>query len=211
MSTGGLAVLARALDPQVATPEDETSARILDAALALGAASGLRNLTMDDVARRARVGRMTVYRRFGDRDSLVEALVVRETRRCLAQLDAAVRPEQPISEQVAEGFVTALRIAAEHPLLARLVTVEPEVVLDALTAGRLGAFMPAVAFLAHRLRQSQAAGVIGADVDVDVTAELLARVAFSFVLVPGSTLPLDDEDRLREIARRHLVPLLTGA
>jgi TetR/AcrR family transcriptional regulator, repressor for uid operon len=208
MATPALQVLARALDPQVGTPEDATSERILDAALALAAASGLRHLTMDDVARRAGVGRMTVYRRFSDRDGLVEALVIRETRRCLAALDGAADASQPIADQVAEGFVTSIRLATEHPLLARLTRVEPEVVLDFLNTGPAGAFGAAVAFLSHRLRQSQEAGVLGPHVDVGVTAELLARLAFSFVLVPASGLPLDDDERLRAIARAHLAPLL---
>jgi AcrR family transcriptional regulator len=203
-----LAVLARALDRDVAPPDDAASEKILDAALELSAAAGVRSLTMDAVARRAGVARMTVYRRFGDRESLVEALGVRETRRCLTELDAAARPDQPIAEQIAAGFVTSLRLAAEHPLLARLARVEPEVVLGTLTAGHGGAFAAAVAFLSSRLRESQRAGVLGADVDVDVAAELLCRVAFSYVLVPQSALPLDDEDALRAIARRHLLPLL---
>jgi TetR/AcrR family transcriptional regulator, repressor for uid operon len=160
------------------------------------------------VARRAGVGRMTVYRRFGDRERLVEALTVRETKRCLAELEAAADPGQPIAEQVAEGFVTSLRLAREHPLLARLARVEPEAVLASMTAGGSGAFAAAVAFLADRLRRSQAAGVLDGDVDVAVAAELLVRVAVSFVLVPDSALPLDDEDALREIARRRLVPLV---
>lgn len=206
----GLAVLARALDPQVGTPNDAASEKILDAALQLSAASGVRNLTMDEVARRARVGRMTVYRRFKDRDGLVEALGVRETRRLLAELDAATNPADPIEEQMAAGFVTSLRITAEHPLLARLARTEPETVLEALNGGTTGAFFPAVAFLAHRLQLAQAAGVVGKDVDVVAAAELVVRVAVSFVLVPESRLPLDDEDALRDVARRHLVPLVKG-
>jgi AcrR family transcriptional regulator len=197
--TGSLSVLARALDPAVGTPDDAMSNRILDAALALSAASGVRNLTMDEVARRARVGRMTVYRRFGDRDGLVEALTVREARRCFAALDGAADPEQPLADQIAAGFVTSLRISAEHPLLARLARVEGETVLETLNNGL---FDTAVGFLASRLRLAVP------DADVDVAAELLVRIACSFVLVPGSGLPLDDEDRLREIARAHLVPLL---
>jgi AcrR family transcriptional regulator len=194
-----LGVLARALDPGVDTPEDAVSERILDAALALSAASGIRNLTMDAVARRARVGRMTVYRRFGDRDGLVDALTVRETRRCFAALDSAADPAQPPAEQIAAGFVTSLRMAAEHPLLARLARVEAETVLEALNGG---VFDAAVAFLAERLRPLVPAR------DADVAAELLVRIACSFVLVPGSRLPLDDDARLRAIARDHLVPIL---
>jgi AcrR family transcriptional regulator len=193
------ALLARALDPEVDTPEDAVSERILDAALAISAASGIRNLTMDAVARRARVGRMTVYRRFGDRDGLVDALTVRETRRCFAVLDGAAEADQPLADQIAAGFVTSLRIAAEHPLLARLARVEGESVLEALNGG---VFDAAVAFLAARLR------VAAPDADADVAAELLVRIACSFVLVPGSGLPLGDEERLRAIARAHLVPLL---
>jgi AcrR family transcriptional regulator len=161
MGTPALAVLARALDPEVGTPDDATSERILDAALALSAASGLRHLTMDDVARRAGVGRMTVYRRFSDRDGLVDALV------------------------------------------------EREIVLAFLNSGPGGVFGAAVAFLSHRLRESQDAGVLPAELDVDVAAELLVRLALSFVLVPRSGLPLDDDERLRAIARAHLAPLLT--
>jgi AcrR family transcriptional regulator len=208
MESAASTVLSRALDKEVNTPEDAISERILDAALAISAASGLRNLTMDEVARRAHVGRMTVYRRFRDRDGLVQALGVRETRRCLAELDAATDPAQPIAEQVAEGLVTSLRLAAEHPLLARLARVEPEVVLETLNARRGGAFAAAVAFLADRLGRAQRAGVLSEDVDVEVAAELLSRIAFSFVLVPGSALPLGDADRMRDIARRHLLPLL---
>src|SRR6478672_13881339 len=118
MTAPALATLTRALAD--APADDATSTRILDAALELAGASGLRNLTMDDVARRAGVGRMTVYRRFGDRGRLIEALTAREAIAFLARMDAASRPEDPIADQVAAGFATAIRLAREHPLLNRL-------------------------------------------------------------------------------------------
>jgi AcrR family transcriptional regulator len=205
-----LALLQRALAEGAETPADAVSERILDAALDLAGASGLRNLTMDQVARRAGVGRMTVYRRFGDRDGLVQALTVRESRRCLAELDSAADVSQPMEEQIAEGFVVSLRLAATHPLLARLATAEGDVVLQTLTARRGGVFTVATTFLAERLRAAQRSGVLPADVDVDAVAELLVRLTMSFVLLPASTLPLHDEERLRDIARRHLVPLVVA-
>ena len=204
MTAPALATLTRALAD--APADDATSTRILDAALELAGASGLRHLTMDDVARRAGVGRMTVYRRFHDRQGLVDALSARESRRCLAELVGAADPSQPIADQIAAGFVTSVRLAAEHPLLARLARAEPESVLTALNAG---VFAVAVEFVAERLRQSQAAGVLG-KVDVDASAELLVRLALSFVLVPGSKLPLDDPERLAAIARDQIAPILTG-
>src|SRR5205085_573019 len=147
-----VALLARAPDAKVAPPDDAVSERILDAALGLAAASGIRHLAMDDVASRAGVGRMTVYRRFGDKSRLVEALAIREGRRCLAELDAAAAPDQAAADQVAEGFVTSVRLSREHPLLNRLARIEPESVLRALTDDGAALFVLARTFLAARLR-----------------------------------------------------------
>lgn len=209
MATATAGVLERALDPSIAPPDDAASESILDAALALAAAFGLRNLTMDDVAKRAHVGRMTVYRRFGSKERLVEALTVRESRRCLAQLDAAAPPDAPLEEQVAAGFATGLRIAREHPLLNRLARLEPETVVEAFAAdgGRL--FGVARGFVAARLRAAQDAGVLGS-LAVDEVAELLVRLCLSFVLVEDSVLPIDNDEDAREVARRFIVPLLAG-
>jgi AcrR family transcriptional regulator len=200
-------LLVRALDPSVEPPSDDVSGRILDAALELAAASGIRNLTMDDVASRARVGRMTVYRRFGDKATLVEALTIRESRRCLEELDAAIGPDAPIEDQVAAGFVTSLRLAREHPLLDRLGRFEPEAVLEALRADGGAVFAAARAFVAARLRASQEAGVVGS-LDVDTAAELLVRVAVSFVLVRDTALPIDDDEEAADLARRLIAPML---
>jgi TetR/AcrR family transcriptional regulator, repressor for uid operon len=203
------AMLARALDPDFEPPDDAMSERILDAALALAASSGVRHLTMDDVARRARVGRMTVYRRFGTRENLLEALTTREGRRCLAELDDAMAPDAPIVDQVAEGFVTSLRLAREHPLLARLARSEPDSMLESLRADGGGMFAFARAFLAERLRASQRAGVLGA-VQVEESAELLVRLAFSFVLIDDTVMPVDDEPRCRALARSLVAPILAA-
>ena len=202
-------VIALALDPSVEPPADDVSERVLDAALALAAAFGLRNLTMDEVAKRARVGRMTVYRRFGSRERLIEALTVRESRRCLAQLDAAAPPDAPLEEQVAAGFATGLRIAREHPLLNRLARVEPETAVEAFAAdgGRL--FGVARGFATARLRAAQDAGVLG-ELAVEEVAELVVRLCLSFVLIEDSALPIEDEAGAREVARRFIVPLLSG-
>lgn len=177
MSVG---LLTRALG----TPVPADSDHILDAALALAAASGIKNLTMDDVARRAGVGRMTVYRRFGTRDALTDALAGREARRCLAELDAASPVDAPLEEQVVAGFTTAIRLSQEHPLLARLARVEPDTVLETFTTGPL--FALCVDYLADRLRRMHAD---------PAPAELLVRIALSFVLLPDTQLDVDQAAR----------------
>jgi TetR/AcrR family transcriptional regulator, repressor for uid operon len=202
-------LLVRALDPEVAPPDDATSGRILDAALAVAAASGVRHLTVDEVAQRAGVGRVTVYRRFGDRQRLIDALAVREARRCLAVLDAATTPEQPIADQVAEGFVASLRLIRGHPVLSRLATHEPDLLLEALRDDRAPIFALARSYLAGRLAAAERAGA-RTDIDVGQAAEVLVRLMVSFALIGDSVLPIDDEDEARELARRLLAPILAG-
>lgn len=199
-------LVARALDPGDVVPDDPASERILDAALDLAAASGLRHLTMEDVARAAGVGRATVYRRFGDREALVDALSTREARRCLAELAAASDPSAPVIDQFAEGFVVSVRLLRSHPLLRRLVLVERQILLQALDDGL---FELARGFLADRIRVAQRLGEVR-DVDADQAAEILTRVTTSFALLPATSLDLDDADRMRKVARELLAPVLFG-
>lgn len=200
-------VVARALDPEAITPDDPTSRRILDGALDAAAASGIKNLTLEDVARRAGVGRVTVYRRFGGRQELIESLAVREARRCLAVLDEATTPDQPISEQVAEGFVAGLRLIRQHPLISRLVTHEPDVVLESLTNQRAGIFPLVRAFVAARIAASEPERERSPE-ELEQIAEVFLRVTLSFALLRDSALPLGDENAAREAARRLIAPIV---
>src|SRR5215217_3310862 len=57
-------------------PREERADRaILRAAIELIAAQGIRDLRMEDVADRARVGKATIYRRYRSKDELVTAAV----------------------------------------------------------------------------------------------------------------------------------------
>ena len=60
--------------------------RILDAALGQFEDFGLRRSTMEDIARRCGLSRITIYRRFPRKENLVEAVVLRELRNFLGDL-----------------------------------------------------------------------------------------------------------------------------
>jgi AcrR family transcriptional regulator len=202
-------LLAQALDPAVSPPDDALSERILDAALAVASASGVRHLTMDEVARRAGVGRMTVYRRFGDRGRLVDGLIARETRRGLEQIAAELDPDADPRERMAQGFVAALRVAREHPLLLRFSQLEPEAFLAELNAPGDPAGALAREFLAQQIREGQRSGELRAG-DAEAAAELLFRIGVSFVLMPKSTIAIEDDDVARELARNLIAPIVSA-
>ena len=66
---------------------EDTVLRPVAAAALDELASRLRRRSMEDVARRAGVSRMTVYRRFESKRGLVEVVMAREVRRCIDELD----------------------------------------------------------------------------------------------------------------------------
>jgi AcrR family transcriptional regulator len=200
-------VLALAFDPEVSTSDDATSERVLDAALELAAAAGLQHLTMDDVAQRAGVGRMTVYRRFGSRTALVDALAVRECRGCLERIAAAIDPAAPADERIAAQFTETLAVIREHPLLAHLAHFEPESLLRELTRDGSAVFRLVREFLIGLIADGQRAGELVPG-DPAIHAELALRLGASFVLMPDSVLPLDDEQATRETIRALIAPML---
>ncbi len=204
-TSGDESPLARAL----ARPETEErlARQILDAALEQFTIFGLRRSSVDDVARRAGVSRVTVYRRFQNKDGLVEACLLREVSRFFRELDDAVAPLPAMRDRVVEGFVVALRHTRAHPLFGGLLRLEPEVVLPYLTVGGGPALTVTTDYLTSHLRRARHSEG-RPDADPRPVAELMVRVAVSFLLNPAGCIELDDEEQSRAFARRYLAPLL---
>ena len=100
---------------------------ILDAARELFLEFGLRRTTMDDVARRAGVGRVTVYRHYADKKALFAAVVMRECARALREIELAIAPhEDDVETYLVEWFTQIVFVALEHPLRKRLLVSDPE-------------------------------------------------------------------------------------
>jgi len=63
-------------------------------------------------------------------------------------------------------------------------------------------------FVAGQLRREQQAGNISGEVDVELVAEVMTRLSSSFLVTPSHVVDLDDDEQLRAVARRFLVPML---
>ena len=188
---------------------DPYAERILEAAYEEFLEHGLRRTSMDDIARRAGVGRATLFRRFAGRDALVRALVAREVRRAIAVVDHEIMSVGDPEAQVTAGFLAFLEHLRSHPLLQRLLVTDPAEVLPLLTVEGDVPLAAGRAYIAAQLERTRADGA-SIIADPDELAELLARLALSFVLTPRSVLPLDDARRLPETVRTTLVPLILG-
>ncbi|WP_113702439.1 TetR/AcrR family transcriptional regulator [Nonomuraea lactucae] len=100
---------------------------VLDAARDCVLAYGVRRTTLTDVARRAGVSRMTIYRRWPDVRSLVADLMTREWVGALADFD--------MSDPVA-AVVEGVRRLRGHPLWRKIVEADPELLLPYLLRQR---------------------------------------------------------------------------
>ena len=104
-------------------PEDQ----LLDAARDAILAVGWSRTTLTDVARRAGVSRMTIYRRWPDTQSLLADLMTREWSTLLAVGES----EDPLVGLV-DGIVATVGAARENELLRRIADVDPEMLLPYL-------------------------------------------------------------------------------
>jgi len=203
-------LLERALTDALERAEesDEIALRLLDAAYEQFCRMGIRRSTMEDVARRAGVSRITAYRRFATKDALVEQVVRREFRRYFDQFLHDIQQAETAADRVVLGFASALGAIRRNPLIGGLMAVEPDVLVPSMVSDGGNTLATVQRFVAGQLRREQQAGNVSEDVDVELVAELMTRVSASFLVTPSQVVDLDDDEQVREVARRFLVPML---
>ncbi len=114
---------------QESAPEDG----YLDAARDTILAVGWRRTTLTDVAKRAGVSRMTIYRRWPDMQALLADLLVREWGGLLADALVGGPADRAGIVDGVLGTVSGLR---GNPLFRKIVDVDPELLLPYLLQRR---------------------------------------------------------------------------
>src|SRR5690349_15854284 len=92
---------------------DSADSALLDAARESIMAVGVRRTTLTDVARRAGVSRMTVYRRFPDVTALVQSLMTREFVALINDARDAAPADANARERFASSFAEGVRRLSE--------------------------------------------------------------------------------------------------
>jgi AcrR family transcriptional regulator len=188
---------------------NQTRERILAAAAEQVEDFGLRRFTIDDVARRLRMSRVTIYRYFPKRNRLLEAVLLREQHRFLEQVGAVVATRPTLEEKLVEGVVFALGYLRRHRLLQRVLRTEPELILPALTTRGGPVLAAGREFIAQIARQApEPEGLALSPAELEAVSELLARAVLSFLLTPESVLGMSDDAEVRAFAEHYLGPML---
>lgn len=194
--------------PEPEDADDPIREQLLDAASAQFENIGIARSTMNDITRRAGLARMTLYRRFANKQELVEATLLREAAGFLADLQHEIDAHDTVEAKLTEGFVFTVETLREHELLNRLLETEPEATVPHFTVQGTPLIAAAAEFLASEI--SRTIPDSRSHEELLVVAELTVRLVVSFVLTPSTTIDLDDPDVSRAFARNHLGPLLDG-
>jgi AcrR family transcriptional regulator len=184
----------------VAVDEDD---RLLDAARACVLAVGVRRTTVTDVARRAGVSRMTLYRRFPDLEGVLAALMTREFGRLVAGAAGSAEGSNT-RERLVATVVQGSRALVADPLFERLLDVDPELLLPYVTQ-RLGG-MQKMAVAASARLLAEADDSVRDDAPPEVLAAGMELIARGFVLASHGEMALDPWAELARAIDGYLRP-----
>lgn len=203
-----VAILGSALSSVDQAPETQ---RILDAATEVFVEFGIRRTTTSDIARRAGIDRVTVYRRLGSKDAVVQAVVTREATRLFDLVTARARQGPRIEERIELGFAAMMEQVRSNALLARMLQVEPDTVRAQLTSEGSTLLTGATLATLQFFEQAVEDGLLEGTEGLEPAAEILVRVVHSFMLTPTALISLESQEDLRGFARAHLVPMVLGS
>ena len=183
--------------------------RYLDAARECILATGWTRTTLTDVARRAGVSRMTIYRTWPDMQTLLADLMTREWGGVVAEVASAGAGSAPL-ERLSTGIsrtVTALR---SNDLLRKIVEVDTELLLPYLLQRRGRSQDNILDLLEPMVAEGQADGSVR-DGDPRLLARSILLAAHGFTL--SAETMTDDEhpveaydEELRALLERYLAP-----
>jgi AcrR family transcriptional regulator len=165
---------------------------LLDAALAQLEENAWARVAMADIAASAGVSRQTLYKEFGSRGSLMQALVLREVDRFIDPVAESIaeHAEDP-SAAITAALEVFLAAAASHPLVQRVLASEgtDEFLRLFTTRGS-----PVLRRAVERLAQILLEGWPQVDrAEVDPFAECMVRLAISLAALPDSSSGLSAE------------------
>jgi AcrR family transcriptional regulator len=174
------------------SPADRTEPRdaYLDAARDCILDVGWRRTTLTEVARRAGVSRMTIYRTWADMQQLLADLMTREwgtvVAASLAEADAAA----PTVERLVGDIVTTIHRLRENELFVRIVELDPELLLPYLLSRRGRSQDGILELTVRAVRDGQAEGTVR-DGNPVAMARAMLLAAHGFVLSAHTM--VDDE------------------
>jgi AcrR family transcriptional regulator len=179
----------------------EIPQHVLDATRASVLAVGVRRTTLTDVARRAGVSRMTVYRLVPDVTTLILEVMSREFAALLEDAERSAGRRRTARSRIVATTLDVVERLPDAPLFRRVIDVDPELLLPYLT-DRLGTTQQlAIAHVRRMLAEGVADGSVR-HADPDRLAMTMVLALTPFVV---SARLLDDAQRRATLIELNLM------
>jgi AcrR family transcriptional regulator len=186
---------------------DEREGAYLDAARACILDVGWRRTTLTEVARRAGVSRMTIYRTWSDMPRLLGDLMTREWGNVVAAITDHPGSTGSPADRLVTALVGGVRALRDNELFVRIVELDPELLLPYLLSRR-GRSQDAILGLVEEwVRAGQQTGDVRSGDPVAI-ARGLVLATHGFVL---SSHTMVDDSVSEEALDAELVAVLTRA
>jgi len=168
--------------------------RILDAAQDCIHRFGIRRTSMGEVARVGKMSRGSIYRHFGDKESLVEGVFRRRQLQVLDRSEAVLEKLPTLVDKLTESVFLG-RKDRDEGVFKGLAETEPETVAMMFMDSRF--YRRSVAFWPPHIEQAQRAGEISKQVDVATATDFIMRLAVSLVMFPEMGVTLKSRGEIR--------------
>lgn len=166
-------------------------------------AVGLRRATLAEIARTAKVSRMTLYRRFPDVHSVLSALMTREFGALLHRASAEGANAPTARQRLVRSAVASVRLLNTDDLMRTVIDVDTELLLPYIVDRLGGTQRVGEEVVRAHLEAGHADGSIR-DGDLRAQTRTIMLVVQSFVLsLRAATRDLDPKALLTEMAQ-HL-------
>ncbi|WP_119731138.1 TetR/AcrR family transcriptional regulator [Thermomonospora amylolytica] len=183
---------------------------VLDAARDCVLAVGVRRTTLTDIARRAGVSRMTLYRRWPDARRILADLMTRELTEIAGAVAAEAGPDGTARDRLVRALVAGVRAVRSHPLLRKTMEVDSDLLVPYLLQRRGASQNAFLRYLEGAIAAGHEDGSIrGGDPARQARSMLLVAQSFalSAPIMADDGHPLDAfDDELRDILERALTP-----
>lgn len=181
--------------------------RILDAARDSIVDIGWRRTTLTEVARRAGLSRMTVYRRYPDAVAIYADLMTREWA---DQAPTGVDTADTSAHGIAVLITERLDILRRDPLFQRLIELDPDILLPYLTERRGRTQQAVLTLLAPLIEHGQNERTIRRG-SADLLARSILLAAQGFLVSPRTMVDAEVSDadlhsELITLVERYLQP-----
>ncbi|MBS9375055.1 TetR/AcrR family transcriptional regulator [Rhodococcus sp. B50] len=169
---------------------------------------GVVKTTMDDIAKEAGVSRPTVYRYFGDRDSLIVALIEARSRRLFGKARDYLRERETFAEQIVDGLIFLVDRGRQDPIVRLIVSPEHMDMATALVGSSGLAARLTYEMWAPLLEEARARGEIREGLTDEEICQWIALV--QLILVGRLDFNSEDDPDNRRMLTNFLLPCIVN-